>query len=489
MKAGIVSILLLLFTCSHGLERGKDYFKEKVCNEYNRLGKKNFHSLSIVMNSRKYSNATIDQIMNLVNEMVHLAEKCCAAGADPDCYNNEASALSNKSCSPDAPFPKHPGIAGCCTEEGLARKLCLAALRHPPKEFPTYVEPSNEEICDTFKKDPQGFEERFLVEYSSDYSYAPLPVLLNSTWSYLSIVRTCCASTQRITCFLKERLQQKPIQALTHLSNKACSVYTLLGKNKTKVSYLIRFTQQSPSLPFENAIALAGEASEILSKCCASSEENCIQNEIVVHIANICNTVCARNERIKTCCTAKDDVGKYLCIYSLPWDKHPQVPQAPSSIDEGLCRAGGEADIYRYISDMARQYTRAPEALLVTLYEASQAATNDCCGQPDPQSCFTEKNSQTIAPLQPLIVKGNELCAEYSDHNVQEFLKRLKENTIPLIPPGTLNTEDYLSALVEQKINYVSKCCHLNAPPAYCGMQVAGFISNSAVQLKGRRFS
>ncbi|XP_025029942.1 vitamin D-binding protein isoform X1 [Python bivittatus] len=472
MKAGIVSILLLLISCSHGLERGKDYFKEKVCNEYNTWGKKNFRSLSIVINSRKYSNATFDQIINLVDEMVNLAEKCCAAGADPNCYNEESSALSNKSCSPDAPFPKHPGIAGCCIEEGLARKLCLAALKHPPKEFSTYVEPSNEELCDALEKDPQGFEERFLAEYSSDYSYAPLPILLNSTATYLSIVRTCCTSTQRNTCFLKERLQQKPVQTLAHLSNKACSLHALFGKNKTKVSYLIKFTQQSPRLPFANAIALAEEASEILSKCCSSLEENCIQNEVKIHIANICNTVCARNERIKNCCTSKDDIGKYLCIYSLPWDKHPEVPQTPSLIDEGICRAGGEEDIYHYISDIARQYTRAPEALLITLYDASQAAASDCCGQADPHSCFAEKNSQTIAPLQPLIAKGNELCAEYSDHTFVEFLKRLKANASRLLPPGTLDTEDHLSAVVEQRTSYVSKCCHLNAPPAYCGMQV-----------------
>ncbi|KAM3831711.1 vitamin D-binding protein [Vipera latastei] len=361
--------------------------------------------------------------------MVELAKKCCAAGAAPDCYENESTAFSEKSCRPDAPFPRHPGIAGCCAEQGLSRKLCLAALKHLPKEFPTYVEPSNEEICDALKKDPHGFEEsqglpvltqlvfhviplffyfifsglrsRFLAEYSSDYSYAPLPILLNSTRNYLSLVRTCCASTQRTVCFLKERLQHKPIRAFTRLSNRACALYALLGKNKTKVSYLIKFTQQTPTLPFENAITLAGEASEILSKCCASLEENCIQNELKLHIAHICNTACAGNERIRTCCTSKDDVGKYLCIYSLPWAKHSEVPQSPSSIDEGVCRDGGEIDIYRNIFDVARIYTRAPEALIITLYSASQAAATDCCDLLDVKRCFTDR-----VKIQNLLMSG-----------------------------------------------------------------------------------
>uniref|UniRef100_A0A8C6Y587 Vitamin D-binding protein n=1 Tax=Naja naja TaxID=35670 RepID=A0A8C6Y587_NAJNA len=472
MKAGVVSLLLFLLSCTHGLQRGKDYFKEKVCNEYNALGETNFRSISIIINSRKYSNATFEQIISLVNDMLDLAKKCCAAGADPDCYENESTAFSEKSCSPDAPFPRHPGIAGCCTQHGLDRKLCLAALKHPPKEFPTYVEPSNEEICDAFKKDPQGFEERFLADYSSDYSYAPLPILQNSTMNYLSIVRTCCASTQSNICFLKERLQQKPVQALTHLSNKACALDALLGKNKTKVSYLIKFTQQTPSLSFDNAIALAGEASEILSKCCTSLEESCFQNELKPHIAHICNTACGGNERLRSCCSSKDDMGKYLCIYSLPWDKPSQDSQAASSVDEGVCREDGEVDIYRNIYDMARIYTRAPEALLITLYSASQAAAANCCGLPDPKACFTEKVSKTIAPLHALIEKGNEICGEYTDHTYVEFLKRLKANALTLFPPGTLDAEDQASAVVEQRTSYVTKCCHLNAPPMYCGIQV-----------------
>ncbi|XP_032079600.1 vitamin D-binding protein isoform X2 [Thamnophis elegans] len=471
MRACVVSLLLLLLTWTHGLQRGKDYFKEKVCNEYNALGEMNFRSISIVINSRKYSNATFEQIISLVNEMVDLGKKCCADGADPDCYENESTAFSEKSCHPDAPFPRHPGIAGCCTQQGLARKLCLAALKHHPKDFPTYVEPTNEEICEAFKKDPQGFAERFLVEYSSDYSYAPLPILLNATRNYLSAVRTCCASTQNNICFLKERLQHKPIQTFTHLSNKACALYALLGKNKTTVSYLIKFTQQTPSLSFENAISLAGEAAEILSKCCASLEENCLHNELKPHIAHICNTACGANEGLQACCRSKDDVGKYLCIYSLPWVKHSHVPQAPSSVDEGVCREDGEVDIYRNIYDMARIYSRAPEALLITLYSAGQAAANDCCGLADPKACFAEKGLKTIALLHTWIEKGNEICGEYTDHTYVEFLKRLRANALTLFPPGTLDAENQVSALVEQRSSYATKCCHLNAPPAYCGIQ------------------
>lgn len=40
------------------------------------------------MNSRKYSNATFEEIGHLVNAVVSLAVTCCAKGAADDCYDN-----------------------------------------------------------------------------------------------------------------------------------------------------------------------------------------------------------------------------------------------------------------------------------------------------------------------------------------------------------------------------------------------------------------
>lgn len=45
---------------------------------------------------------------------------------------------------------------------------------------------------------------RFLHEYVSSYGQAPLPVLLASTRTFLSMVSTCCISPTPTACFLKE---------------------------------------------------------------------------------------------------------------------------------------------------------------------------------------------------------------------------------------------------------------------------------------------
>ncbi|XP_041252816.1 vitamin D-binding protein isoform X2 [Onychostruthus taczanowskii] len=257
--------LLPLLAAAQALHRGKAYVREKVCQEYKILGKENFRTMTIVANSRKYSNGTFEEISSLVREIVSLAETCCADGADPSCYDNGSTALSEKSCSAGSPFPAHPGAAECCARQGLERKLCLAALRHPaPPGLPRYLQPSDRELCLSFRADPREFADRFLYEYSSSYSQAPLPVLLASTTSFLSMVSTCCISPAPAACFLKEvrpagapvlaaplltalipipilflrqKLERKTLSLLTLTSNRICSRFSAYGKDKVSFRY------------------------------------------------------------------------------------------------------------------------------------------------------------------------------------------------------------------------------------------------------------
>ncbi|XP_061439409.1 vitamin D-binding protein [Rhineura floridana] len=483
MKAAVVSILLFVLTCSHAMERGRDYMRDKICQEFSVLGKEKFRSIAIVLNSRKYCNATFEEVNSIVQEIVALAEKCCAEGADPECYTTESSALSAKSCDPNSPFPKHPGTAACCTEEGLPRKLCLAALKHPPKESFTYLEPSNEEICEAFRKDPKDFKDRFLYSFSSDYSHAPLPLLLTSTTTYLSIVGTCCTHAQPTVCFLKERLERKSLRTLTDLSNKACSRYALFGKEKTRLSYLIAFTQKSVNASFEDASSLAEGASEVLSKCCDSLEEDCIQKEVSKHTAQICEKLSAKDERIDKCCNGSCRKGngnlpKYLCIYSLPWDKPVDRPEHQGPSQECLCNLDcRQRELNRYIHYFAQIFPRTPEALLVALYEKNLNVVNTCCRAENRTACFKEQKFP--AKTFGLISKGNYMCSVYTDYTFLEFKKRLREHYHKMLPSAS---EDTINGLVEQRATFASTCCHLNAPPSYCGLKVQSEVTYTCTE-------
>ncbi|CAI5784839.1 D-binding isoform X1 [Podarcis lilfordi] len=474
MKTIIITTLLLMLTYSHAIERGRDYMRDKICQEFNHLGKDKFRSLAIIMNSRKYTNSTFEEVKSIAVEIVALAEKCCVEGADPECYTTESLALSAKSCDPNNPFPKHPGTAACCREEGLERKLCLAALKHPPKEFHTYVEPSNEELCGAFRKDPQDFADRFLYEFSIDHSHTPLPLLIASTTTYLSIVGTCCTHAQPTVCFLKEKLERKSLMMLTDLSNKACSRYSVFGKEKTKLSYFITYTQKSPNASVEDILTLAEDASEVLAKCCDSLEEDCVQKEVSNHTAKTCNKLSTQDKRINDCCLDNSgSLQKYVCIYSLPWDKNTDSSNVARPTPECLCNVDcRQREIYNYIHRFAQTFTYAPEALLVALYDDSLTVANSCCGTEDPAACFAGKKPPT--KLFDLLSKGNEMCGAYTTHNFLDFKKRLREHYHKALPSAS---EDTISGLVEQRSTFASTCCHLNAPPSYCGLKVQSEVA------------
>ncbi|XP_066488365.1 vitamin D-binding protein [Tiliqua scincoides] len=450
---------------------GRDYMQEKICQEFNNLGKDDFRVLAIVHNSKKYSGATFEEIISVVNEIVTLAEKCCPEGADPECYNTESLALSTKSCDENNPFPKPPGIAACCAEQGLERKLCLAALKHPPKEFPTYVELSNPELCEAYSRDPPAFVEKFLYEFATDFSHTPILVLMASVKSFLHSLNVCCrkSSAESTPCIVNAKLGRKTVSTLTFLSNKACSRYALLGKEKTKLSYLVRYTQRSPDASFEDVSFLAENATEVLSMCCDSVTENCIQTEVSVHTDEICNRLSSKDKRIADCCQSPSRLTTYMCIYSLPWAQSPQLPDVPNPCFKALCGEGRDQELEQLFYKGAQKYTRAPEVLLFAVYTQGLQFLNTCCSAQEPEACFAAQRPQMRAAITELLTKGSELCSDYTDHTFLEFKKRLRENFAKTLPNAS---EDVISGLVEQRAGFASTCCLLNAPPSYCGLNV-----------------
>ncbi|RXM30663.1 Vitamin D-binding protein [Acipenser ruthenus] len=70
---------------------GKDYEKEKICQQYSMLGREKFKASGIVIYSQKFSTSTFEQVNAVLDAMVNLADNCCAEGADPNCYDEGVS--------------------------------------------------------------------------------------------------------------------------------------------------------------------------------------------------------------------------------------------------------------------------------------------------------------------------------------------------------------------------------------------------------------
>ncbi|NXL01098.1 VTDB protein, partial [Mesembrinibis cayennensis] len=424
---------------------------------------------TIIANSRKFSNATFEEMSHLVREIVSLAETCCAEGADPSCYDAGSSALSAKSCGEDSPFPAHPGTAGCCAHEGLEQKLCLAALRHPPPEVPRYLQPSNEELCQAFKKDPKDFADRFLHEYASSYAQAPLPVLLGSTRTFLSMVSTCCISPAPTACFLKEKLERETISLLTLMSNRFCSRLTAYGKDKVTFSYLTSLAQKTPGASFEDLFPLAEDAAEVFSQCCDSVAKDCMQKKLSEHVAKVCGVLSGGDQRFADCCKGKNLMQNYFCISALPPVPACKLPEAQKPTNEQLCSEEGAHHAKRYLFELARRHTSVPDAFLGKLYDTCENVRGECCSAKDASACLDSKRQRMSEELLSLLEKANQLCKQYHELNFLDFKKRLQESLMQTMKEAS---PQLLGQLVEQRADFASTCCGPNSPPLYCATKV-----------------
>lgn len=463
-----VLILLLALAGVHALERGKDYEKEKVCKEFANLGKDGFTSLSIILYSRKFPSGTFEQIKHLINEVVSLTEACCAEGADPDCYDKRTSALSEKSCEHDSPFPVHPGTSECCANQGLERKLCMATLRHPPQEFPTYVEPTNDEICEAFRKDPKGFAEQFMYEYSINYGQAPLSLLASYEKNYLSMVGSCCTSPNPDICFLKERMQNKHLSLLTIMSNRLCSQHVAYGREKSRLSHLIKLAQKVPTAELKDVLPIAEDISAILSKCCESTSEDCLAKELPEHTVKLCNYLSNKNSKFQDCCQEKTPTDVFVCVYFMPAAQPPELPDVQMPTEKDICGKGNTKAMDQYTFELSRK-TQIPEVFLTKILDPTLKNLGECCQSEDSASCFNTKSPQLKRELSSFIDKGQELCADYSENTFTEYKKKLTERLRAKLPDVT---DSELEELVDKHSDFASKCCSMNSPPLYCNSEI-----------------
>ncbi|XP_067153170.1 vitamin D-binding protein [Apteryx mantelli] len=471
MKGALVLLLLLVVVaCGHAEHRGKPYVRDKVCKEYRTMGKDDFRALTLIMNSKKFSNATFEEVSHLVREIVSLAETCCTDDADPSCYDAGSSALSAKSCDPNSPFPRHAGVDACCAHTGLERKLCMAALQHSPREIPRYAEPDGDELCANFAKDPKDFADRFLYEYASNYGQAPLPVLLGSARSFLSMVSTCCISPAPTTCFLKEKLERKTLSLLTLLSNRGCSRFAAYGKDKMKFSYLTMFAQKIPSASFEEIFPLAEDAAEAFAQCCDSMAEDCMHKKLSEHTAKVCSALSAKDERFADCCKGKNVMQNYFCISALQPAKPPQLPELQQPTNEHLCSENGALHSDRYAFELARRHPNVPDALFGKLYDAIENVMRECCAAKDSSACLNGKKQRMRGELFAFLAKASELCGQYAELDFLHFKKRLQEK-VKQSERGA--SPERLAELAERRADFASACCPANAPPVYCAQQIS----------------
>ncbi|RLV96724.1 hypothetical protein DV515_00012529 [Chloebia gouldiae] len=300
---------------------------------------------------------------------------------------------------------------------------------------------------------------RFLYEYASSYSQAPLPVLLGSTTTFLSMVSTCCISRAPTACFLKEKLERKTLSLLTLTSNRICSRFSAYGKDKVSFSYLASLAQKVPTASFEDLLPLAEDAAEVSSQCCDSVAEDCMQKKLMEHTAKVCTTLSARDGRFTDCCKGKNLMENHFCILAMPPAPAPKLPEASEPTNKEL-----------FLFELARRHPSLPDAVLAKLYDSSGKLRGECCSSKDPSACLDSKRKRIEAELLPFLERANQLCGQYNKLPFLEFKKRLRESLTRTQPQAS---PAQLEQLLEQRASFASTCCLPDAPPLLCASKVS----------------
>lgn len=252
------------------------------------------------------------------------------------------------------------------------------------------------------------------------------------------------------------------------MSNRVCLQYAAYGKEKSRMSHLIKLAQKVPTANLEDVLPLAEDLTEILSRCCESTSEDCMARELPEHTLKICGNLSKKNSKFQECCYETTPMGIFMCSYFMPTAEPVQLPaiQLPTSKD--LCGQSATQAMDQYTFELSRR-TQVPEVFLSKVLETTLKTLRECCDTQDSVSCFSTQSPLMKRQLTSFIEKGQEMCADYSENTFTEYKKKLAERLRTKTPnASTAELED----MVAKHSDFASKCCSMNSPPFYCSSQI-----------------
>ncbi|XP_066566728.1 vitamin D-binding protein [Amia ocellicauda] len=456
MKITCIVVLMSAFDFVYSISRGKHYVKEKVCQEYAMLGKEKFKAIGMVLYSQKFSTGTFEEVNAVTDEMVKLAETCCTENSSADCYDTGATAMSEMSCSKDSPFPKHPGIASCCKEDGLERKLCLAALRVTSEELPSLQESTNEEICQKFKEDPKEYSLRYFYEFSRRHGSIPAGLILNATDSYLRMVGTCCSLSESTICFLRERLQLKDSNHFLRLTSNLCHNQAHLPYFKIGLTaYYGHILNDS----LEDILPITTHLQEGLSKCCLNPNPECLITELMQVKTVLCNdtSLSGKYRKLHDCCS-KPPLDVLSCVETSESESPPQQTEIKKPTDTDLCKEGSATVLDKYFFEIGRKHNHLTLPVLASVF----ADIGDYIHKGS--ACKLIKKSP-LEKIETFVSKTDGLCQQYKKLDFTVFKERLVKSVQEEMPDASKTVVD---TKAKQWVEFTSTCCSRKAPALRC---------------------
>ncbi|XP_030628589.1 vitamin D-binding protein [Chanos chanos] len=460
----VIIIILGTFTHTLAKDNGKSYEKEKICEGLQAVGSAKFREVVIAVYSQKFPNGTFEEVTCVAEEMAKLAEKCCLDDANPDCYDKGATAISDKSCRKDSPFPKHPGITQCCVQQGRERKLCLAMLRYAADELPSLLEPSNEEICKQYQQDPVDYSARYVYELARRHRSIPAGFILNATQNQVKMAETCCSLAHLNPCFFKERYElRKSSNSLRFLSN-VCNNRVNLRSHKTGLAVYYGGLLKSS---FEEAMTTASSFHTALTKCCLQPHADCLLQEFSGFQKILCNesTMTSMSVEFESCCK-KTPLESLMCVDNMK-RQPPQTADTPPTLSSQLCQETQPHAIERYLFQIGVKHASVSRPMMTTILDSIKHTVIGCCNSTDTQACMRQQEAK-VEKTAALLSQTDNMCSQYFRLDFPEFKKKMH---------GEIQGEGK-EERVEAVVKLASTCCFQHSPAVLCQKLMKAFIES-----------
>ncbi|KAK2115825.1 hypothetical protein P7K49_006451, partial [Saguinus oedipus] len=98
--------------------------------------------------------------------------------------------------------------------------------------------------------------------------------------------------------------------------------------------------QKVPTADLEDVLPVAEDITNVLSKCCESTSDDCMAKELPLHTVKICEHLSTKNSKFEDCCQEKTPMDVFVCIYFMPAAQPAELPDVELPTNKDVCDSG-----------------------------------------------------------------------------------------------------------------------------------------------------
>ncbi|XP_032187933.1 alpha-fetoprotein-like isoform X1 [Mustela erminea] len=357
----------------------------------------NLRDITSIMVAQFLQKLTFEEVQTIVEEVVHLADKCKilkAHESPSECSHQLMTTFLEHICNNQGKADKEE-FSDCCNINNKARLKCFLLYKKDDAGYSDISQiPNPEQICEMDEENQVSVKERYIYETSRKHPFLYGPTILTMSACYETAIQSCCQERNKTECFqIKLEPIKKYVKEISLRHHHLCEIGIKFKHQVAKAVELVLLTKKLPEGNFSEIARLAVDAQNLHQACCEGDVVTCVLGR-----SQLMNYTCSKqlslSSKISPCC-AQPAPFRGECVISSENEQKPHLASLPLgrfTEDRSVCEQFSyEPDdfLQEFLYEYSRRHSELAVPVILRVDTVYQNLLANCCKLENPLECYS----------------------------------------------------------------------------------------------------